>query len=184
MDVTKPYKFTRFEAMYVTKPYNFTGFGAMDVTKRYIFIRFGALDVTKPYKFIRLGGLDVTKPYKFVRFLGPWMSPNFIISQGLRTKLCKFIGFGAIDVTKPYKFIGFGAMLRRCGRLLRYRGLLLLHGWRRPSSLNALCDQDCSCSTDELYHTTNVIKALQPTAHNGTGTQAWTHIKRYTIIQR
>ncbi len=34
MDVTKPYEFTRFEAMDVTKPYKFIGLGAMDVTWR------------------------------------------------------------------------------------------------------------------------------------------------------
>ncbi len=52
MDVTKPYKFTRFGAMDATKPYKFTGIGAMDVTKSNKFIGFGAMDVTKPYKFI------------------------------------------------------------------------------------------------------------------------------------
>ncbi len=39
MDVTKPYEFIRFRAMYVTKPYEFIGFGAMDVTKPNEFYR-------------------------------------------------------------------------------------------------------------------------------------------------
>ncbi len=41
MDVTKPYKFIRFGAMYVTKPYKFIGFGDIDVTNTYKCIGFG-----------------------------------------------------------------------------------------------------------------------------------------------
>ncbi len=44
--------------MEVTKPYKFTRFGAMDVTKPYEFIRFGAMDVTKPYKSADAPGLE------------------------------------------------------------------------------------------------------------------------------
>jgi hypothetical protein len=63
VDVTKPYKFICFGAMYVTKPYRFIrfiGFGAVHVTKPYKCIRFGAMDVTRPYKLIRFGAMDVT----------------------------------------------------------------------------------------------------------------------------
>ncbi len=42
--------------MEVTKPYKFIGFGAMYVTKHYKFIGFGAMGVTKPYTFYRVWG--------------------------------------------------------------------------------------------------------------------------------
>ncbi len=60
MDVTRPYKFIGFGAMYVTKPFQFIGIGAMDVTKPYKLIGFGAMHVTKPYKFIRFGAPERT----------------------------------------------------------------------------------------------------------------------------
>ncbi len=68
MDVTKLYKFIRFEANgchpifenynvwnHLTNPINLHGLTPMDVTKTYKFIWFGAMDVTKPYKSIRFG---------------------------------------------------------------------------------------------------------------------------------
>ena len=49
----------------------------MDVTKPYKATKFGAMDVTKPYKSIWFVAMDVTKPYESTT-LGPWMSPHLI----------------------------------------------------------------------------------------------------------